>query len=307
MSESPVARDYTIEAGDNRVAVVDVGAALRSLEVGDRELLDTFPAGGAPTGGRGVVLAPWPNRLRDGRYSWRNRPYQLPVNEPETDTALHGLVSDIPWWVVDHSATEVTLTCRPPLQHGFPFWLAIDVTYTVDVHGLTVTTTCRNAGALVAPFGLGHHPYIASPGTAFVDGCELQVAAELCLQPDERGLPRQARPVDGTPYDFSSPRAIGDLQLDLSFAGLQRNGDGRGEVVVTGPDGTGTALWFDEAYRYIHVYSGDTLPDGERRRSLAIEPMTCPANALQSGTDIITLAPGAEMTARWGIRALSSR
>lgn len=305
MPESPTPCEYTIEAGSDRAVVVDVGGALRSYAAGGRELLDGFPAGEAPADARGVVLAPWPNRLRDGRYSWRNRPYQLPVNEPATNTALHGLVADAVWSMVTQTTSEVTFTCQPPLQHGFPFWLGIDVTYRVDGEGLTVTTTCRNTGALVAPFGLGHHPYIAAPGAKFVDRCELHVPAHVYLPSDERGLPRPPRALGGTEFDFSRGREIGDLRLDVSFAELQRDESGRSEVVLTAPDGTGTALWFDSAYRYVHVSSGDSLAEGQRRRSLAIQPMTCPANALQTGTDIIRLDPGAEATARWGLRPLA--
>jgi galactose mutarotase-like enzyme len=50
------------------------------------------------------------------------------------------------------------------------------------------------------------------------------------------------------------------------------------------------------------VYTGDTLGELQRRRrGVAIEPMTCPPNALRTGTDVIVLQPGHEWTARWGI------
>jgi aldose 1-epimerase len=49
------------------------------------------------------------------------------------------------------------------------------------------------------------------------------------------------------------------------------------------------------------VYSGDTLEPGERRTGLAVEPMTCPPNALRSGTDLVVLRPRARWTGSWGI------
>ena len=54
----------------------------------------------------------------------------------------------------------------------------------------------------------------------------------------------------------------------------------------------------DAGYRYVQVFSGDTLPPARRRRSLAIEPMTCPPNAFRTGTDLIVLQPD-ETCDRW--------
>ena len=63
-------------------------------------------------------------------------------------------------------------------------------------------------------------------------------------------------------------------------------------------------LWMAEGFRYVMAYTGDTLePVERRRRGIAIEPMTCPPNALRTGTDLIRLDPGSSWTSRWGIRA----
>ena len=67
------------------------------------------------------------------------------------------------------------------------------------------------------------------------------------------------------------------------------------------------ALWVDERHRWLQVFSADDAP-GDRARSLAVEPMTAPADAFRSGDDLVTLAPagepGDELSASWGIRAL---
>jgi aldose 1-epimerase len=59
----------------------------------------------------------------------------------------------------------------------------------------------------------------------------------------------------------------------------------------------------DAAHPYLMIFSGDTLPAAERRRSLAVEPMTCPPNAFRTGEGLIRLAPGESFTSRWGIAA----
>ncbi len=69
------------------------------------------------------------------------------------------------------------------------------------------------------------------------------------------------------------------------------------------PDGTsGASLWADAGFGYLMVYTGDTLGQVERRRhGVAIEPMTCPPNALRTGKDLLSLEPGQKWSASWGI------
>jgi aldose 1-epimerase len=61
------------------------------------------------------------------------------------------------------------------------------------------------------------------------------------------------------------------------------------------------ALWLDEAYGYLMLYSGDTLAPARRRRALAVEPMTCAPNAFVSGDGLVRLEPGGVHDAAWGI------
>ena len=58
----------------------------------------------------------------------------------------------------------------------------------------------------------------------------------------------------------------------------------------------------DEAYGYLQLFTGDPLPD-VARRSLAVEPMTCPPNAFRTGEALVRLEPGASWTGAWGIDA----
>ncbi|WUQ62539.1 hypothetical protein OG791_28225 [Streptomyces canus] len=65
--------------------------------------------------------------------------------------------------------------------------------------------------------------------------------------------------------------------------------------------GLGTDVWLGEGADYVQLYTGDTLPPGERRRAVAVEPMTCPPAAFRSGTGLVSLDPGERYTVRWGI------
>jgi aldose 1-epimerase len=91
-------------------------------------------------------------------------------------------------------------------------------------------------------------------------------------------------------------------KLDTAFTKLLRGPDGRARVELDHPDGAGGAtLWTDERFGYLMVYTGDTLGADQRRRSLAVEPMSCPPDAFRSGVDLVTLRPGGRWTGSWGI------
>ena len=93
------------------------------------------------------------------------------------------------------------------------------------------------------------------------------------------------------------PRPIGDVGLDTCYQGLIRDADGLARVRVDE-----AVLWIDGRYAYLQLYTGDTLSDpAERRRGLAVEPMTCAPNAFRSGDGLIRLEPGAAVTTVWGI------
>jgi aldose 1-epimerase len=107
--------------------------------------------------------------------------------------------------------------------------------------------------------------------------------------------------VEGTEYDFREPRAIGEATLDHAFTELERGDDGLARVEVRRPDnGTELTLWLDESYPYLQLFTGDSQPS-VRRRSLAVEPMTCPPNAFRTGKGLLVLEPDQPTKAEWGI------
>jgi aldose 1-epimerase len=94
---------------------------------------------------------------------------------------------------------------------------------------------------------------------------------------------------------------VGTTKLDNAFTDLARDDDGRARVGLRDPEsGAAITLWVDESYGYLMLFTGDTRPD-VNRRSIAIEPMTCPPNAFRTGDSLIRLEPGASTTSAWGI------
>jgi aldose 1-epimerase len=297
---SPSGEQLEIALGDQRAVVTEVGAGLRSYEAGGRNVLDGYGADEMASSGRGQVLVPWPNRIAGGRYDWGGRSLQLPLTEPEAGNAIHGLVRWSAWEVAEREPQRVVLTHGLHPQPGYPFALELRIAYALSADGLRVETTATNAGDEACPYGAGAHPYLA-PGTPTVDTAILRLPARSVLATGADGAPGGATPVDGTPFDYRSPRPLGPTVLDHCFTGLERDHDGRARVTLADPgSGRRVSLWVDEHYSYLMLYTGDTRPD-VARRSLAVEPMTCPPNAFRSGEDVLELAPGAAATGAWGI------
>jgi aldose 1-epimerase len=285
------------------VVVCEVGATLRHYAVGDTPVLDGFGPDEWSHSGRGQVLAPWPNRLADGRYEFNGVRAQAALDEPERRNAIHGLVRWLPWTLQTRHQNQLSLRLQLHPSPGYPFSLLLELEYHVGRDGLTVTTTAQSLEEGPVPFGIGFHPYLTA-GTETVDGAILQVPGRHTVDLDDRGLPTGAlTSVTGTDRDFTGSRFVGPTVLDTAFTTLERDTDGLVRASLDAPGGaTGATLWADGGFRYLMVYTGDTLGDvARRRRAVAIEPMTCPPNALRSGTDVVVLQPGQEWTGRWGI------
>ena len=299
----PSGEQYELRHGDQRAVVTEVGGTLRRYQVAGRDFLDGFAADEMPTGGRGQVLLPWPNRIAGGTYTFAGRINQLALGEPRHGNASHGLTRWQPWRLVEQAADRVTLALTVFPQSGYPFALALELAYHLSDAGLSVRTTARNVGATALPYGAGHHPYF-TVGTPTIDDALLRLPATTRLLTDDRLIPIGREAVAGTPFDFRAPRRIGDLSLDTCFADLLPDTDGLTRIVLARADGAPRlTLTLDAAYRFAQVYSGDNLPDpAARRRGLAIEPMTCPANAFNSGEGLLILQPGESHSAVWGAR-----
>jgi galactose mutarotase-like enzyme len=300
---SPTGQQWRIGHGPQEVVVCEVGATLRAYNVGTTPVLDGFGPHQWSQDGRGQVLAPWPNRLADGRYEFNGVRAQAGLNEPERRNAIHGLVRWLPWSLQTRHQNQLTLRLQLHPTPDYPFSLRLEMEYHLGREGLSVTTSARSTDEGPVPFGLGFHPYLTA-GPETVDGAILRLPAHDTLELDERGLPTGAlSAVSGTERDFTAARFIGPTVLDTAFTTLDRDTDGRAWASLDAPRGTGGAsLWVGPEFGYLMVYSGDTIRDvSRRRRALAIEPMTCPPNALRTGKDIVVLQPDQQWSATWGL------
>jgi aldose 1-epimerase len=280
--------------------VSETGGGLRTYTAGGHDVLDGYRPGEPVRSGRGQVLIPWPNRLEDGIYEFDGRSYQLPLTEPERGNAIHGLVRSAQWHEAEQEGERVMMEHALRPQPGYPFSLDLHVEYRLGAEGLRVETTATNVGAEACPYGAGAHPYV-TVGTPTVDEAVLQIPAPTLLDSDGRGLPTGQASVAGTEHDFRAPRPLGATVLDHCFTDLERDEDGIARVRLHDPKtGRTVRVWVDGSYPYLMVFTGDPLPD-VNRRSLAVEPMTCPPNAFRTGEAVIRLKSGESATGAWGI------
>ncbi|MEY9890409.1 aldose 1-epimerase [Catenulispora sp. MAP5-51] len=300
-NERPTGEQYTIKAGQYTAAITELGAGLRSLRLDNRELIMEFPEDGTPVGGSGQLLIPWPNRVRDGKYTFRGVERELEITEPARNNAIHGLTRNAHWHLDAQTDSSLRLTLRLEPRPGYPFLLDLAAEYSLDEdEGLTVSVTARNAGDWEAPYGIGSHAYLKVDGG--LDGPQglTQVPAGRWLMVDERMIPQCEVPVGGTPYDFRDRRQLRGVTLDTAYTDIVRDADGQARVTL-GQGVDGVTMWFGAGLEWVQLFSGDPLDAPYRRSALAVEPMSCPPNAFASGKGLIVLERGESVTHTWGI------
>jgi aldose 1-epimerase len=290
--------------GTARAVITETGAGLRSYEVNGVPYIESFGFGETPPLGAGMVLVPWPNRTAGARWHLDGDLQELAVTEPARGNAIHGLVRRLQWTVLEQGTSSLSLEVMIEPQAGWPARLRTTIGYALDDSGLTVTHGVHNLGDRTVPIGVGMHPY-PRVGNAETDSCTLQLAAKTVLPMDPmRMVPSgPAVSVVGTEYDFLAARSLRDVQLDTPFGGCEPGPDGLVRHVLSAPSG-GVQLWADPDFRWVQVFTPGEFPG--RGRAIAIEPMTCPPNALNSGTDLITLEPGSSWAGRWGLTPTST-
>ncbi|HEX5313482.1 MAG TPA: aldose 1-epimerase family protein [Gammaproteobacteria bacterium] len=300
----PSGKQWTIrgagKTADAFATIVEIGGGLRQYESGGAPVLESFALDAICDGAHNMPLVPWPNRIRDGRYSFDGHEYQLGLTEPALHNAIHGFGRWRNWTLRAREPDRLVVGLLLHPQPGYPFTLDVAIEYVLATEGLTITTTATNRGARACPWGFGQHPYFAA-GEGAIDRLTLEFDAAERLTIDARQIPTGRVPVAGSIHDFRGGRTIGNLKLDDAFTALARDEEGKIRAWLGSPGGPRIGLWADEHFRYLQLYSGDTLAPERRRRALAIEPMTCAPNAFASGDGLMRLEPGETFHCSWGI------
>jgi len=298
----PSGEQIAIAHGDQRAVVTEVGATLRTYVKGGVSVIEGFAGDEVPTHGRGQVLYPWPNRIGDGEWTFSDRVARPTVDDVEHATASHGLVRWRPFRVdaVNQNRCVLSLLLHP--TPDYPFLSEISVAYHLGSLGLTVTTTVTNRDEVPLPFGVGFHPYL-SVTTPTIEGAQLEIPASAYVAVNDRQLPTgEILPLAGNQLDFSKRKSVSGHELDVTFTELLRDDTGLATATLEDAQGGQIELSVDRNFPYLQVYTGDHLEKGRRRTSVALEPMTCPPDALRSGKDVVVLEPGQHWAGSWRLR-----
>lgn len=300
----PTGEQFELEtstaSGDLKATITAVAAGIRTLSINGIDLVPAYGDDQAPPMGAGIVLAPWPNRIRDGRWTHDGVTRQLAITEPARNNAIHGLLRYTEYTPIARERDSVTLRAVVYPQLGYPFLLGTAVHYELVSDGLQVTHFVENLGPEAAPVAIGSHPYLKIGGVPTAD-LTLRLDAASHIEVDDRLLPTGEVPVDGTEWDFREGRRVGDVDLDDAFGELASE-DGQVLHTLTAPDGRSVSIRADDEFDYVQVFTTREFPGEDGDVAIAVEPMTAPAEAFNSGRGLRWLDPGEDWQLTWGIR-----
>jgi len=300
----PTGEQIAIAHGNQRAVITEVGASLRNFVAGGINVIEGYAAEDLADGARGQIMFPWPNRLSSDEWTFSNRVGTPQVDDVLNRTLNHGLVRYQPFTIeaLNQNRCSLSLILHP--SPTYPFASQIKVDYHLGTLGLTCTTTVTNIDSVPLPFGAGSHPHLAVT-TPSIEGAVVHIPAKSAVDTNDRLLPTGTiSPVVGTSLDFLTPKSVSGITLDTTYTDFLRDDFGMATFTVTDAEGRSVEIAMDRNFPYACVYTGDTREPGRRRTSIAIEPMTCAADAFHTGKDIIVLEPGQHWTGSWRMRRL---
>ncbi len=270
------------------------GATLTHLVINGKTVISHATKSDVKNSFAGVTLAPWPNRLAGAAWQLDGKKLSAKVNDHSQHSsggnANHGLVFDRRFEIKNQTSSQVTFTISLGDDEVYPFEVAIDVSYELIGTELLASISAKNNGSKIAPVAFGTHPYLAIAADS-----KIKISAALQAVNDSAQIP-----TGWEPAVKQIAETYAQLKLDDCFAGLETDANGIAQTTITNADGSQVAVWQDALFKYLMIYTHPSL-------GVAIEPQTSPANAFNSGEDLIWLEPAEAVTGRWGIRVGSEK
>jgi len=283
---------YSFDVDGERIDIIDPPDSLATLK-------------GRASGYGVPILFPFPNRIREGEFSFEGKDYQFDVPAPGANS-IHGLVLNRPWKVEEAEADDEngarlvsSIKCAdfPDAIRQYPFPFNLEVTYLLKDGVLAMVTKMENLGERNMPVGFGIHPYFRAPlsQSSKPEDCLITVPANKYWELEEF-LPTGRILEASGKYNLrdgvsAAEIKFDDVLTDLIFA------DGVSRCVIDDKAAKmRMILESDEIFREMVVYT----PPG--RPAVCFEPYTCPTDAinlLEHGMDagVIVLEAGESVCA----------
>jgi aldose 1-epimerase len=232
---------------------------------------------------RSSFLFPFPNRIRDGKYTFDGKNYHFPVNEPAKNNAIHGFLNEQIFDLVHFRSNENNIEIKLTYQYlgdreYYPFPFSVEVTYLFYQSNLVVNFRVTNTGVNRMPSGFGWHPYFKSAEYR-VDDIVLKLPELQEIELDLRSIPVGTK----RKYDhFNKPNPVNKSEFDSLYE-LKQLKEGLWWRYPS--DKLKMEMIYDEAIIYLQLYTPSN------RQSIAIEPMTCTIDAFNSGLGLNVLSP----------------
>ena len=228
---------------------------------------------------KGAKLFPFPNRIKDGKYFFKGKSYQLPINYTEENNSCHGFVFDKKFLIGEiksgkDGALAIFYYKYEGKIEGYPFPFNLELTYYLSDKGMTCRSRVKNMSGESIPMGDGWHPFFSTGRK--INKLQIRFPASYLFEADERLIPSGKK----LPYsNFNEYRELKSSIFDSCFK-LQPSPSGIQTTEIFDAKQNMTIQLWQEAgpnkYNYLQIY---TPPN---RNSIAIEPMTCIANAFNN-------------------------
>ncbi|MEZ4979433.1 MAG: aldose 1-epimerase, partial [Chitinophagales bacterium] len=177
--------DYSCEIISN------YGACINSYKFKDREFISGYQSIEEVSlqQYKGVLLAPFPNRIAKAKFSFDDQHHALTINRAKEGLALHGFLYDKEFRLIEKDADKLILAYDYDGDAaGYPFPFSIAVSYYLEEQGLLrIKTHISNEGKQRLPFGLGWHPYFQME--SIIDDLSLSFPSSSYLELDEKLIP----------------------------------------------------------------------------------------------------------------------
>ena len=287
--------------GTLSAVITSIGAGLRSLKVGEVEMIQDYAAEAATPLCAGVVMSPWTNRLDGGRWTYQDQVREFKINIPEQNNANHGMLLETDYEVLAQGKDSITLGAKIASTEFYPFEVQTSVSYELTENGITVTHSAENFSTDPAPYAVGSHPYFKF-SLANTDDLFLKLDAATVTLVDDRQIPIGKLPTTNSKYDLRAGRRVADLDLDENFTDLKFDQDGKAHTYLRTIEGKGLDIWQDSHFRHVVLFTPDFFPSADGPVwAVAIEPSTAAPNAFNTLEDLQWLETGQVFTARWGV------